>query len=49
MGKLGKEVKGVVRKAAAEKKGPGGKKGKGSGGSGKGAEKVKRAARELLT
>ncbi len=49
MGKLGKEGKGVVKKAAAEKKGPGGKKGKSSGGSGKGAEKAKRAAIELLT
>jgi hypothetical protein len=48
MGKLGKVVKGAVKKAAAEKKGSGGKKGKSSGGFGKGAEKAKRAARELL-
>jgi hypothetical protein len=46
MGKLGKEVKGAVKKAATEKKGSGGKKGKSSGGSG--ADKAKKAAREFL-
>jgi hypothetical protein len=46
MGKLGKVVKGAVKKAAEEKKGSGGKKGKSSGGSG--ADKAKRAAREFL-
>ena len=46
MGKLGKEVKGAVKKAAEEKKSSGGKKGKSSGGSG--ADKAKRAAREFL-
>jgi hypothetical protein len=46
MGKLGKEVKGAVKKAAGEKKGSSGKKGKKSGGSG--ADKAKRAAREML-
>jgi len=44
----GKEVKGAVKRAAGEKKGSGGKKGKKSGGSGSGAAKAKRAARELL-
>ncbi len=56
MGKLGKEVKGAVKKAATEKKGSGGKKGKSSGSSetkgkssgGSGADKAKRAAREFL-
>lgn len=56
MGKLGKEVKGAVKKAATEKKGSGGKKGKSSGssgtkgksGGGSGADKAKRAAREFL-
>ena len=46
MGKLGKEVKGAVKKAVTEKKGSSGKKGKSSGGSG--ADKAKRAAREFL-
>lgn len=46
MGKLGKEVKGAVKKAATEKKGSDGKKGKSSGGSG--ADKAKKAAREFL-
>lgn len=47
-GGIGKEVKGAVKKAAAEKekKGSSGKKGKGSGGSG--ADKAKKAAKELL-
>jgi hypothetical protein len=48
MAGLGKEVKGAVKKAAGEKKGSGGKKGKKSGGSGSGADKAKRAAREIL-
>jgi hypothetical protein len=56
MGKLGKEVKGAVKKAAGEKKGSSGKKGKSSGSSGtkgkssggSGADKAKKAARELL-
>jgi hypothetical protein len=56
MGKLGKEVKGAVKKAAGEKKGSSGKKGKSSGSSGtkgkssggSGADKAKRAAREFL-
>ena len=46
MGKLGKEVKGAVKKDATEKKGSGGEKGMSSGGSG--ADKAKRAAREFL-
>jgi hypothetical protein len=53
---LGKEAKGAVKKAAGEKKGSSGKKGKSSGSSGtkgkssggSGADKAKRAARELL-
>ena len=45
-GGIGKEVKGAVKKAASEKKGSSGKKGKSSGGSG--ADKAKKAAKELL-
>jgi hypothetical protein len=45
-GDIGKEVKGAVKKAASEKKGSSSKKGKSSGGSG--ADKAKRAAKELL-
>ena len=58
MGKLGKEAKGAIKKAAGEKKGSSGKKGKSSGSSGtkgkssgssgSGADKAKRAAREFL-
>jgi hypothetical protein len=58
MGKLGKEVKGAVKKAAGEKKGSSGKKGKSSGSSGTkgkssgssgtGADKAKKAARDIL-
>ncbi len=56
MAGLGKEVKGAVKKAAGEKKGSSGKKGKGSGSSGakgkssggSGADKAKRAAKEIL-
>jgi hypothetical protein len=56
MGKLGKEAQGAVKKAAGEKKGSSGKKGKSSGSSGtkgkssggSGADKAKRAAREFL-
>ncbi|MDQ3637169.1 MAG: hypothetical protein M3426_04135 [Actinomycetota bacterium] len=55
---MGKEVKGAVKKAAGEKKGASGKKGKSSGSSGTkgkssgssgtGADKAKKAAKELL-
>ncbi len=53
---LGRKVKGAVEKAAGEKKGSGGKKGKSSGSSGtkgkssggSGADKAKRAAKEIL-
>ena len=45
MSKLGKEVKGAVNKAA-KSKGPSGGKKKGKKGSG--ADKAKRAAREIL-
>ncbi|HEY6750865.1 MAG TPA: hypothetical protein VI027_06035 [Rubrobacteraceae bacterium] len=41
MGKLGKEVKGVVNKAAKSE-------GSSSGKKGSGADKAKRAAREIL-
>jgi hypothetical protein len=47
MGKLGEEVKGAVNKAAKSKEASGGKK-KGKKGSGSGADKAKRAAREIL-
>jgi hypothetical protein len=47
MGKLGKEVKGAVNKAAKSKRASGGKK-KGKKGSGSGADKAKRAARGIL-
>jgi hypothetical protein len=46
MGKLGKEVKGVVDKAA-KSKGSGGKSSSKKGGGSR-ADKTKRAARELL-
>jgi hypothetical protein len=47
MGKLGEEVKGAANKAAKSKEVSGGKK-KGKKGSGSGADKAKRAAREIL-
>ena len=47
MGKLGKEVKGAVNKAAKSKGSSGGKK-KGKKGSSSGADKAKRAAKEIL-
>ncbi len=46
MGKLGKEAKGAINKAAKSKGSGGGTKGKKS--SGKGADKAKRGAREIL-
>jgi hypothetical protein len=46
MGKLGKEAKGAINKAARSKGSGGGTKGKKS--SGMGADKAKRAAREIL-
>jgi hypothetical protein len=46
MGKLGKEAKGVINKAAKSKGSGDSTKGKKS--SGKGADKAKRAAREIL-
>lgn len=56
MAGMGKKVKGAVEKAAGEKMGSGGKKGKSSGSSGtkgkssgsSGADKAKRAAKEIL-
>ncbi len=58
MGKLGKEAKGAIKKAAGEKKGSSGKKGKSSGSSGTkgkssgssgtGVDKAKKAARDIL-
>ena len=46
MGKLRKEAKGAINKAAKSQGSGGGTKGKKS--SGKGADKAKRAAREIL-
>jgi hypothetical protein len=47
MGKLGKEVKRAVNKAAKSEGSSGGKK-KSKKGSGSGADKAKRAAKEIL-